>query len=274
MSNTALLKDYVGGGLDAGLPNASVLGPTIPTGMSAYYYATDTNKLYGLKGGDTAWTHINGGTPVEIQDEGSTLTSNVASINFTGSGVTATTVGDNVEVNIPGGGGGGDLTKIAEIVATGTETAIDFTSIPGSYVHLLILGQARLTSATSDVLHMRMNNDSSNVYYSAIDYSRGGGSTNVTQGPTTDGCYTGNVTGGDAGAGEATSVRIDVPNYLSGFYKQTVSEQSYTDSANNQARLSCASTWRDTSAITRLTLRTPGDAAFESGTTFSLYGLS
>lgn len=42
------------------------------------------------------------GTPVAIADEGSTLTSAVTSINFTGAGVTATNVGSAVTVNVPG----------------------------------------------------------------------------------------------------------------------------------------------------------------------------
>jgi len=43
---------------------------------------------------------------VAIQDEGTTLTSGVRNINFTGTGVTATASGDSVTVNVSGGGGG------------------------------------------------------------------------------------------------------------------------------------------------------------------------
>ena len=49
-------------------------------------------------------TGINIGKAIKILDEGSTLTSDVAQINFTGTGVTATTSGNNVTVNIPPGG--------------------------------------------------------------------------------------------------------------------------------------------------------------------------
>lgn len=41
---------------------------------------------------------------VEILDEGSSLTSALASMNFTGAGVTATASGDDVTVTIPAGG--------------------------------------------------------------------------------------------------------------------------------------------------------------------------
>ena len=43
---------------------------------------------------------------VAIQDEGSTITSGVRNINFTGTGVTATASGDSVTVNVSGGGSG------------------------------------------------------------------------------------------------------------------------------------------------------------------------
>lgn len=46
--------------------------------------------------------------PIEVLDEGISLTASVASIDFVGSGVTATTAGDAVTVTIPGGGAATD----------------------------------------------------------------------------------------------------------------------------------------------------------------------
>lgn len=61
MTFTSLQQDYLGGGLAAARPNAAVLGPTIPPGSCAFYFATDTNVLYRLAGGDTAWQVASGG---------------------------------------------------------------------------------------------------------------------------------------------------------------------------------------------------------------------
>ena len=47
-------------------------------------------------------TGINIGKSIKILDEGSSLTTNVAQINFTGAGITATTVGNDVTVTVPG----------------------------------------------------------------------------------------------------------------------------------------------------------------------------
>ena len=44
---------------------------------------------------------------ISVKDEGTEITSDVKSINFVGSGVTAASVNGNVTVTIPGGGGGG-----------------------------------------------------------------------------------------------------------------------------------------------------------------------
>lgn len=74
--------------------------------------------------------------PVTVQDEGTTQGS-INTMNFTGSGVTATVSGNIATVNIPGGSGTG---------ATGTGT-IDFGVFPGTtYTTATITGQASITA--------------------------------------------------------------------------------------------------------------------------------
>ena len=48
-----------------------------------------------------------GGSNIAIKDDGGDITASVSSIDFVGTGVTASTSGDNVTVTITGGGGGG-----------------------------------------------------------------------------------------------------------------------------------------------------------------------
>ncbi len=76
-------------------------------------------------------------TALTIQDEGTTLTSGARTINFTGSGVTATTSGDDVTVNITGGGGGGSGTVTSVswtggIVSVATPTTTPAFTIAGT----------------------------------------------------------------------------------------------------------------------------------------------
>ena len=62
---------------------------------------------------------------IAVQDEGTTLTNGVKSLNFVGAGITATTSGDDVTVTVAGGGGSGTVTSVAATVPT-------FLSVAGS----------------------------------------------------------------------------------------------------------------------------------------------
>jgi hypothetical protein len=71
-----------------------------------------------------------GGGSLTVQDEGSTLSTAVTTINFTGAGVTATGT-TTVTVSIPGGGGGGDVVG----PASATDNAIArFDSTTGKLI--------------------------------------------------------------------------------------------------------------------------------------------
>lgn len=52
-------------------------------------------------------TLINKLKQIIIKEEGTNITTDVSSINFTGTNVTASAIGNDVTVNITGGGGGG-----------------------------------------------------------------------------------------------------------------------------------------------------------------------
>jgi hypothetical protein len=86
-------------------------------------------------------TGINIGKSIKILDEGSTLTTDVAQINFTGTGVTATTSGNDVTVNVPPGGltyfteaqnttAPNATTPVDSLTAVSAATNADFAIIP------------------------------------------------------------------------------------------------------------------------------------------------
>ena len=60
---------------------------------------------------DGTWAAAGGGSPITVQDEGSNITTALATLNFTGAGVTVTG-GATAVVNIPGGGGGGFVSPL------------------------------------------------------------------------------------------------------------------------------------------------------------------
>ena len=67
-----------------------------------------------------------GGTPLITKEEGTNVSTNTTTLNFTGAGVTASLTSPGVvEVNVPGGGGGGGVTSVsgtAPIASTGGAT--------------------------------------------------------------------------------------------------------------------------------------------------------
>ena len=73
-----------------------------------------------------------GGTPLTVKDEGTNISTNTATLNFTGAGVTASLTSPGVvEVNIPSGGGGGeDLQQTTDIGNTTTNN-IAFSGTAG-----------------------------------------------------------------------------------------------------------------------------------------------
>jgi hypothetical protein len=79
---------------------------------------TPADPLVAIGGG--------GGTPITTQDEGTNVSTNTTTLNFTGDGVTASLTSPGVvEVNIPSGGGGGGVTAVtgtAPIASSGGAT--------------------------------------------------------------------------------------------------------------------------------------------------------
>jgi len=85
---------------------------------------TEADPLVAVGGG--------GGNPLTTQDEGSNVSTNTTTLNFTGDGVTATLTSPGVvEVNIPSGGGGvGSLQDVTD-VGNSTTNDIDFIANAG-----------------------------------------------------------------------------------------------------------------------------------------------
>jgi hypothetical protein len=103
---------------------------------------------------------------ISILDEGTNITSSVKSLNFVGSGVTATTSGNDVTVTVSSGGGSGTVTSVATgtgltggpITSTGT-ISIDSTvatlsgaqTLTNKRIDPRVASTATATSLTPDI---------------------------------------------------------------------------------------------------------------------------
>jgi hypothetical protein len=105
------------------LPCTPCLTEVAVDGVTITGNGTPSDPLIAVGGG--------GGTPLTVKDEGTNVSTNTTTLNFTGAGVTASLTSPGVvEVNIPsGGGGGGTLLALPfttdHLSATGNAYAIN-----------------------------------------------------------------------------------------------------------------------------------------------------
>lgn len=175
----------------------------------------------------------------------------------------------------------GGMTLIAETVASAV-SSISYSSL-GSYKQLLLIWSGIRHSATGSAFNIRLNNDSSSLYWgnnwgaensstvsnrSTATSINGYGGGNPFGSNATDGVLSADVTG-----------QILIDNYGSTTkYKPYFGTISYRDVTNSVERyLTFQGNYESTSAITSIDIvRTSGSATFSnsSNTAIRLYGLS
>lgn len=149
------IRDVMGAALVAGLGLTSTVNDAGDTITLAIDTTAEAERIRDIMGaamvagsnisitvndaGDTITIAATGGggSALTVKDEGSTLSSEVTSIDFTGAGVVATNTGGAVSVSIPGGGGGITSNLLAYAFAENLTTAgsiLSPTDIPGMSV--------------------------------------------------------------------------------------------------------------------------------------------
>lgn len=116
MSGSGGATSVPASGVTAGNLPATVINTNAAGGALAGNYPNPTLSAAGLAAAATA-------AAVAIKDEGTALTSQVTSIDFTGAGVTATNTAGAVTVNIAGGGGTTTGTFASVLAPTAAPTA-------------------------------------------------------------------------------------------------------------------------------------------------------
>jgi hypothetical protein len=105
--------------------SAKTTAPAVPVKGQIWY--DSTNNLVKVYNG-TAWLTVgpNASTAITVKDDGTNLTTALASIDFVGAGVTATNSSGAITVTIPGGGGSALTVKDDGTNLSTAVTSIDF----------------------------------------------------------------------------------------------------------------------------------------------------
>lgn len=256
-----------------------------------------------------------GGSAVTIKDEGSNLTTALASIDFTGAGVTATHTGDAVTVDIPGGGGGltseqvmdtiaamlvagtnitltyndaGDqltvassgsgssgIVQIAQVITSGSQANVTFSSIPATYEDLIIVinGRCDKSGASYDDFGMQINADTGNNYDSEGTESNNT-STTATANVAAAWINIGWLPGATAPANVSGCTEITIPNYRRTTFQKSLIGRCALNLSNAAGGLFVrhfGGWWRSTTAINSVKVF-PLASNFANNSVVTLYG--
>ncbi len=145
------------GGDVTGTGTGSIIATLAATGVNPGQYGSATKIpviSVDVKGRVTSVTTADvSSTSIAVQDEGTNVTSAVTTLNFTGAGVTTTSTGGNVTVNIPGGGGGGSSVAIVTRVITISPSSRVVISAIGTQADLdLVTATASTTASANDTM--------------------------------------------------------------------------------------------------------------------------
>lgn len=226
---------------------------------------------------------LDGSTAVSLQiwTDNASMTANALPINGTGptSYITIAANGGPAGPTGPTGapGAGGFGTLIASLTAgSGGAASFDFTSIPGTYNHLRLIGLIRGdTAAVDTALQVQYNADTA-AHYTG---SWGFGSANLNGGGTlavANNGFCGSVVAASAPAGHFSAYTCDIPLYANtATHKMSVGRVGDIRGDSGSAALAgqVATVWASTAAITDIKLSL-GSGNFAEHSAVYLYGIT
>lgn len=194
-----------------------------------------------------------------------------------GTGISISDGGANGNVTISATAAGA-WTQLSQVVTSGSQASVDFTGISGSYNSLKLIWICRDTNAgtSSQVLRMRINNDSTSGNYTTANRSGGqnGSAFGNTNSATSNGAQIGFIIEGGNSAGIAGTGETTIVAYANTtWHKRVFSVFGSDDASTNVTVASSSFRWKSTSAITQITMYTDG-TAFANGSVFTLYGVN
>ena len=162
---------------------------------------------------------------------------------------------------------GSTYTPIATYSTTGSQASYTFSSIPSTYTDLILVTSLSTSLDQTESVNMTFNGDSGSNY-STTDLI-GNGST-ATSSRTTSVAFIRILGRATGTANTFSNMSIaHIQNYANSTTYKTVLNRS---SIASLATVATVGLWRNTAAITSLTIATPSQT-FTNGSTFTLYGI-
>jgi len=164
----------------------------------------------------------------------------------------------------------GAFYSIATVTPTSGST-VSFTSIPGTYKSLQIRYSYLGSSGGGNIL-AKFNSDTA-ANYSQHRLWCDGSTASASGNASTGYFYAGDVAFGGGTTQPCVGI-FEVIDYAAGTKYATSRTISGSDRNGSGSITLCSGSWRNTAAITSITLSLTGDTFPSSGSTFALYGIN
>lgn len=152
---------------------------------------------------------------------------------------------------------------------TTSVASVEFTGVSAAYTDLVLVMEYSL-SAANDSVFMRFNSDSTTNYSDTVMTGNGSTAASYRDTSSSNGIRI-SATNSAQGSGTRQTSIVQIMNYANTTTYKTVLDR-YSSVGGTEVY---AGLWRKTpEAINTITLRFAGSANFETGSTFSLYGIA
>jgi len=154
-------------------------------------------------------------------------------------------------------------------VGSGGASSVTFTSIPQGYTDLVVKTSVR-SQGTNGTCVMFFNSDTTQSNYSV---TRLYGNSSSAGSAAYSAPYFVYSNESNFTSNTFTNGEVYIPNYTSSNYKSVISDMVNENNATLGEQFLSAGLWRNTSAITSITIQEAVDAGFVQYSKFSLYGV-
>ena len=165
------------------------------------------------------------------------------------------------------------FTLISSNTLSGTASSVTFSNIPGTYTDLILKMSVRTEdSSIWAAINLTFNGASTN--YSWRYMGANGSGVNAASGTDTSYIVNRFVGGNTATANTFSSGELYIPSYTVSQNKPVSGFQTTENNATASYMMTLAGLWRNTAAITSITMVPDSGPNFMSGSSFYLYGIS